>query len=370
MFEISDIKNLSDKLSTKGELRHLYLGITKACNLRCFYCYDEDYRSKKEDTLTLDEIQKIADDCKSLNLTCVAITGGEPFINKNWFEIGKMFFDIGTIVTYSTNGTLLTTEAMEKLSSINAGLQISLDGDDDMMEFVSTRKQVYSKILKVADELTEHHIDFMFNCVVGKHNLNIIDNFMETINNKGIRCRMTFFNECFNPNNAKYALSINEKYNFILKVDSFNKERNTKNIFMSLPPLMSTEYVPMYIHPACGWAYDNAGILSNGDVTVCAPASGIEFFRAGNVRDSSFGEIWRNSSLFSKLREYDASDLKGICAICPVKKICMGCCRVSPYAKNQDETDSLPLCQEFYDAVMNNEIDTDTFPIGSVRIER
>ena len=366
------IENLRKTLSPKGQLDFIYLNITDSCNLKCFYCYEEHSLGsvKKGKELSLHEIAQIADDCKKLGATYVTITGGEPFLNENWFEIGKLFSDIQMIVSYSTNGTLLTEENIKKLSRINASLQISLDGDDETMELVTKGKDVATKIIETTKTLKENDVDFMFNSVVGKHNIAQLDSFIEMIDEYDIRCRLTPYAAELNSKYSEYALSIQEKYEIIMKVNSHNKEKNKENIFMSIPPLMTPKYIPLTINPACGWAYNIAGILSNGDVSVCAPASGIDYFIAGNVRETSFIDIWNDSELFKKLRNYEASDLKGVCAICPVKDVCIGGCRVSPYAKHKDECESETLCQDFYDAVLSGKIDTDEFPIGAVKIDR
>lgn len=60
------IDRLTQRLAPKGKLEHTYLNLTSLCNLKYFYCYDETYRAKKQEMLTLEEIQKIADDCKAL----------------------------------------------------------------------------------------------------------------------------------------------------------------------------------------------------------------------------------------------------------------------------------------------------------------
>lgn len=114
---------------------------------------------------------------------------------------------------------------------------------------------------------------------------------------------------------------------------------------------MTPKYIPITMSPACGRAYNTADILANGDVTVCGPASGVDYFRAGNIRNSSFKDIWNNSDMFTTLKNYDVSDLKGICSMCPVNTVCVGNCRVLPYLKYDDETASSALYQEFYNAV-------------------
>jgi len=369
---MNNLERLKKSIPPKGKLSLLYLNITSSCNLKCFYCYDEANKAKtKSDVaLTLDEIIDIAEKSKNLDLGRVAITGGEPFVRNDWFEIGKAFADRGISVTYSTNGTLIDEEKIKKLAEINAGLQISLDGDDDIMNFVAKKTGIYSKVMEVAEIAKLYGVDILLNCVVGRHNLSEMNTFLDNIENKQIKCRLTPFDSSLNSKHEQYALDIVEKYNLIMLVDRHNETRKTQNITMSLPILMTPKHIPLGFASSCGWGYNVCGILSNGDVTVCAPAAGIEFFNAGNLRTTDFNEIWNDSEKFSELRNYETSDIKGICASCPVIDLCGGGCRVASYIKHHDPLAPGTLCQEYYDAVSNGLIKEDGFLIGGVSIER
>ncbi|MCL2222698.1 MAG: radical SAM protein [Oscillospiraceae bacterium] len=362
----------SEKWPQKGQLQFLYLNISNVCNLRCFYCYDEEYISTtaKEEHITLSEIELIAEDCVELGLPAIAITGGEPLLNKNWFEIGKIFSDADILVSYSTNGTLLNKVEIEKLGKINASLQISLDGNDEIMEFISKGKKIYTRTLANLKVLQSQGVDVLLNCVVGKHNFSFLDEFIHELDQRKLRCRFVPFHAELNSKHSEYMLSVQEKYDLIMKINQHNKRTGSRNCSMTLPFLMNPEYITPSFQPGCGWAYNIAGILPSGDVTVCAPAAGIDFFVAGNVKKTSFKEIWKNSDVFKNLRSYEANDLTGVCEMCPVKDKCVGSCRVAAYLKNGDTKSAGTMCQEFYDAVMNGEIDTDEFPVGCVKIKK
>lgn len=128
--------------------------------------------------------------------------------------------------------------------------------------------------------------------------------------------------------------------------------------------------VPIYLQPGCGWAYSTAAVLSNGDVTICAPASGIDKFVAGNISSESFYNILNDSPIFNELRLNTSQSLEGICKICVLKSECLGGCRLTPYLKDNNINGGQPICQEYYNAVLDGSIKSDCFPIGCVKINK
>ncbi|MFW5908640.1 MAG: SPASM domain-containing protein, partial [Desulfosalsimonas sp.] len=61
----------------------------------------------------------------------------------------------------------------------------------------------------------------------------------------------------------------------------------------------------------------------------------------GDVTESSFAKIWRNSKIFKSLRDYDR--LKGKCGLCEYKRVCGGC-RARAYEATGDWLAEEPLC--------------------------
>jgi radical SAM protein with 4Fe4S-binding SPASM domain len=62
---------------------------------------------------------------------------------------------------------------------------------------------------------------------------------------------------------------------------------------------------------------------------------------AGNVREQTFPEVWRDSPLFNELRDFDG--LKGKCGACEYKKVCGGC-RARAYEATGDYMAEEPYC--------------------------
>lgn len=101
--------------------------ITERCNLNCIHCFLNATNSGTD--ISFDNICSIIPKLKNLNVNKVTITGGEPLLHENIFEICKEFVDNGFTVTICTNGTLITDNLIIKLRSIkNIKFNISIDG--------------------------------------------------------------------------------------------------------------------------------------------------------------------------------------------------------------------------------------------------
>jgi radical SAM protein with 4Fe4S-binding SPASM domain len=79
-------------------------------------------------------------------------------------------------------------------------------------------------------------------------------------------------------------------------------------------------------------------ITPQGDVTPCPYMTVV----AGNVRDQSFGEIWRTSTVLQELR--DPELLLGRCGRCEFKQLCGGC-RCRAQAAHGDYLQEDPACR-------------------------
>jgi AdoMet-dependent heme synthase len=78
-------------------------------------------------------------------------------------------------------------------------------------------------------------------------------------------------------------------------------------------------------------------ISHRGEVQPC----GFLTVKAGDIREQSFEEIWKNSDVFTALRNYDK--LQGKCGICEFKRVCGGC-RARAYEATGDYLAEEPLC--------------------------
>jgi MoaA/NifB/PqqE/SkfB family radical SAM enzyme len=108
------------------------LEITKRCNLRCIHCdirkTPETYSDIIKRELTITEIKKLIDSLKSFGTKYLSISGGEPFLRKDIFEIIRYSKSNGLGVHLSCNGTMITKNVAEKINDLKLdAISISLD---------------------------------------------------------------------------------------------------------------------------------------------------------------------------------------------------------------------------------------------------
>lgn len=128
----------------------------RRCNLACAYCNEYD---KVSEPVPLDEMKRRIDKLASFGISIITISGGEPMLHPEIYEIINYIYSKGIIASLITNGYYLTPERIHKLNEARLEfLQISIDN--------VTPDKVSQKSLKVLDKRLEalaEHADFHVN---------------------------------------------------------------------------------------------------------------------------------------------------------------------------------------------------------------
>jgi len=80
-------KNHSKPKSASERRPVVVWNITKQCNLKCVHCYASSNASTAPDELTSDEGKMLIDDLASYRIPALLISGGEPTLRKDLFEL-------------------------------------------------------------------------------------------------------------------------------------------------------------------------------------------------------------------------------------------------------------------------------------------
>ena len=111
---------------------YIRLSISDVCNFKCGYCLPDGYKIDKSDNRTfinIEEIGRLARALSELGVSKIRLTGGEPTIRKDFFEIIKIIKENSGIkkTVITTNGYRLDKIANDIKNSGLDGINISID---------------------------------------------------------------------------------------------------------------------------------------------------------------------------------------------------------------------------------------------------
>jgi MoaA/NifB/PqqE/SkfB family radical SAM enzyme len=253
--------------------------------------------------LTTEEIKKLLKDAYEIGVRYVGLTGGEAFLRKDIFEIGKFAKGLGINVTVASNGTLINEKNIEEISKSFDSMAISVDGfkreTHDSLRGVTG---VYDSALRAIELLKSKGLPITINMVVNNQNFEEIEDYLEFFSKKGVHIQLTPVHDY-----AVSFLKVNENIkNFDL--NKFNQEwarLSQKYPFLSrgfykhVPTFLSS---PKDLLKSFTCFAASAVFFVNplGDVFPC------EFLRAkmGNVREKPLKGIWKEAL---KLRRHISS---------------------------------------------------------------
>lgn len=330
--------------------RLVALELTGSCNLRCKHCRASAARERDPDELTTEEVKKVIADIASFSKPIMILTGGEPLLREDIYELARFTADQGLRPVLGTNGTLIDDRVAEKLKE--AGIKrvsISIDcayaGEHDAFRGV---EGAYEKALKGIEACKKAGLEFQVNTTVTRRNLPEIKEIHSITKKLGAVAHHLFLLVPTGRGKALEAEEIPpEDYE---KVLNWMYEAKDKGIYMR------ATCAPHYVRVAyqrgdrperrhgmdatmggCMAGRTFAFVSRKGEVNPC----GYLPLKAGNVREQSFREIWENSELFNNLRSRE--DLRGKCGECEYRFACGGC-RARAYARYGDYMEEEPYC--------------------------
>ena len=132
-------------------LQQLFLEVTPRCNLSCIHCGSRCDEHAQTQEVSLDEYRVLLERVREGLGTkvFVVLTGGEPMLRADIYELGALIRDLGFSWGMTTNGTLITPTVAERL--IESGLRtvsVSVDGTRATHDAIRRRAGAYDAALE------------------------------------------------------------------------------------------------------------------------------------------------------------------------------------------------------------------------------
>ena len=284
----------------------LILSITSNCNLKCSGCFADaagttcygTSKSKKNDSLNMDQWRKIIKEASELGVFGFIIAGGEPFLLPGLLDLCKEFKNRFFIIL--TNGTIINDEDYKKLKRYgNIAVIVSIEGGAEQTDNRRGRG-VYEKAMNTSKHLNTIGVLNGISVTITK--LNYIywmnpENIDHLIS-QGIRIGVfiEYIPTTSMPKNVNeqsdHSLILNPEEREIFR-EKMLHYRDTKQIYIVHSP-GDEEFFGGCVSAGRGFAH----VTPEGDLTPC-PVSNIA---THNLITSSFRDGLA-SPLFQKIRE-------------------------------------------------------------------
>ena len=297
--------------------------VTRACNLHCRHCLSSSGGSAG-DELSLAEAKQLIDELAGMQVFYVNVGGGEPFCRPDLFRILEHALQRDLPLQISTNGTLITPELARRLAELPyLYLQVSLDGASARVNDAIRGDGCYDRALRGMRLLANEGLEFVVNCVVTSLNCEELTELRELALSLGATLRVSRLRptgraerrwDSLRPSPKQYVALYQwlRKHVDVLTGDSFF--------------FLSALGEPVKGLGVCGAGRVTCGITPEGDVFPCSFLVA-EPFRAGNVRETPFRTIWRESRVLRDLR----SNPVVTCEECRDPTECHGGCLAAKY---------------------------------------
>jgi len=180
------------------DIMAFHLEITNKCNLRCGHCYLNS-GNKKETELTKEELFNIIDQLEPGSGKKICITGGEPFLHPDFFELIEYTAVTRMLETdIYTNALLINEETAHRLKDINdrspygINIQISLEGANAEINDRVRGKGVFDKVGETINLLSKIGMNkniVLFVCLTKENISQVADmiNLAEILNIKALK---------------------------------------------------------------------------------------------------------------------------------------------------------------------------------------
>ena len=262
---------------------------TMRCNLNCYGCYSAVY---SQEDLPYEVLDRLMGECKEMGIHLVMMTGGEPFLRQDLFDLFQKHDDM--MFQIYTNATLIDEKMIDRFVALgNVAPAISLEG---LREETDGRrgKGQFDRIVKVMDGLRKAGIFFAVSTTQTFRNHDVLtsDAFVDFLVEKGCILHWNFH---YVPIGRKPDLSL------MVTPEQRSRARERLAYFRATKPMLFVDFWNDGCLTrgciAAGRKYFH--VNARGDVEPCIFCH----FASDNIKEKSLMEAL-NSPLFREMRSH------------------------------------------------------------------
>lgn len=351
-------ETLKGKESRRSGGTVLIWNLTNRCNLRCQHCY-ASADNLREGELELNDFRRLIPQLKEEGVRFAILSGGEPLLKEELFDIARQLRRNGIGTYLSSNGTMINRENIGKIKENFNYVGISIDGEPEIHDLFRGRKNVFSESLQAIRLCLEEGLKTGIRFTITPSTYRSLPFIFELSEKEQIPkiylSHLVYSGRGGGLTDLKkddyrevVRLIMEKAFEYVEKgtpIDVVTGNNDADAVFLfsefkrRYPHLADSLYEKLRL-----WGGNQAGVrLIN--ITYRGDVKPDPFFSLilGNVKDKDFKDIWNSNGILTDLRRRPRR-LKGRCGACRFIEICNGNSRARAYAVYGDYSQEDPAC--------------------------
>ena len=363
MHEILDPKPLAARRSPSGPV--VIWNLIRRCNLKCKHCYsisgDVDFPGE----LNTEQVFEVMDDLKSFGVPVLILSGGEPLLRPDIFQISRRAKDMGFYVGLSSNGTLIDDDNIQKIAAIGYDyVGISLDGLRETHDIFRQRENAFDEALNGLRLCRKHGIKAGMRFTVTMDNAHELKHMLDLAEaeqiDKFYLSHLVYAGRGNKNRGDDARRDMTHQVMDLLIERAWNDAKNGGNrefvtgnndadaVYLLLWVRRNFPHLEDHIRAKLQqWGGNSSGVnIANIDnLGEVHPDTFWWHYPLGNVKKRKFSEIWQDTSdpIMAGLKQQPRK-IKGRCSQCNYFDVCGGNTRVRAFQLTGDPWAEDPAC--------------------------
>ena len=316
---------------------------TNACNMYCDHCY-RDAGCKAEEELSTAEAKTLLEQIARAGFKIMIFSGGEPLMRPDIVELVAYAASLGLRPVFGTNGTLITLEMAQKLKAAGAmGMGISLDSmDREKHNAFRKFPGAWEGAVQGMRNCRAAGLPFQIHTTVMEWNNHELEDLTDFAVAEGAVAHHFFF---LVPTGRAKTIEAES-----LRAEAYEDTltrimKKQQEVEIELKPTCAPQFLRIAAQMGLKTRF-RRGCLAGTAYCIISPRGKVQpcaylNMELGDVRQTPFDEIWKNSEVLNKLRTLEYS---GGCGSCEYKRACGGCRARAAYYHEGDYMAEEPWC--------------------------
>jgi len=339
--------------------------VGRRCNLHCVHCYSHSHDKNYGGELTTDQAKKMIKSLGDYGCPVLLLSGGEPLMRPDLFDLAHYAKECGLRVVVSTNGTLITKQTAQRLKEVGLSyVGVSLDGLEGTNDSFRGVKGAYQRALEGIRHCKDAGVKVGLRFTISKKNVQDVPGIFDLLVAEDIP-RVCFYHLVYAGRGAKISsddLGHDESRKIVDCIIDKTKElfdaghqkeiltvdNHADGVYLYLRMVREKDPRARDVLTLLKMNGGNSTGVGIGCISWDGEVHADQFWRHysfGNVKERPFSEIWQdiNDPVMKGLKDR-RSLLKGKCGRCVWQDICNGNFRVRAEAMYDDMWAEDPAC--------------------------